>query len=127
MLQLQEQYKDLPVSRADDVYSSATDSYERYYKIGDYEAMPSVTTILEMINKPALRDWKMNKALDYLGGKYAKRHWDSLITTPPWVRYPSSPKAQSFRKKSKDFMARCPGQPTQVRQSPPESSPRRCR
>jgi hypothetical protein len=101
MLQLQEQYKDLSISRADDVYSGATDTYERYYKIGDYEAMPSVTTVLEMINKPALRDWKMNKALDYLGGKYAKRHWDDRIATPPWVRYPTSPKAQSFRTKVK--------------------------
>ena len=101
MLQLQEQYKDLSISRADDVYSGATDTYERYYKIGDYEAMPSVTTVLEMINKPALRDWKMNKALDYLKSKYERRHWDDRIATPPWVRYPSSPKAQSFRTKVK--------------------------
>jgi len=98
MLQLQEQYKDLPVSRADDVYSSATDSYERYYKIGDYEAMPSVTTILEMINKPKLRDYKMNRALDYIQNKYKKRHW---ISTAPWIQYPNSKKAQSFSTKVK--------------------------
>ena len=101
MLELLEQYRGLPISRIDDVYSEATDSYERYYKVGDYEAMPSVTTVLEMINKPRLREWKMNRALDYLGGKYAKRHWDDLITTPPWIRYPSSPRAQSLRKKVK--------------------------
>ena len=101
MLELLEQYRGLPISRVDDVYSSATDSYERYYKVGDYDAMPSVTTVLEMINKPRLREWKMNRALDYLGGKYARRHWDDLITTPPWVRYPSSPRAQSLRKKVK--------------------------
>ena len=64
MLEIQAAYRDLPISRADDNYSSLTDTFERYYKIGDYEAMPSVTTVLEMINKPALRDWKMNKALD---------------------------------------------------------------
>ena len=101
MLELLEQYRGLPISRIDDVYSEATDSYERYYKVGAYDAMPSVTTVLEMINKPALKDWKMNRALDYLGGKYAKRHWDDLITTPPWIRYPSSPRAQSLRKKVK--------------------------
>ena len=101
MLELLEQYRGLPISRIDDVYSDATDSYERYYKVGDYEAMPSVTTVLEMINKPRLREWKMNRALDYLGGKYAKRHWDDRITTPPWVRYPGSPRAQSLRKKVK--------------------------
>ena len=101
MLELQEQYRDLPIAVIDDVYSSATDSLERYYKIGDYDAMPSVTTVLEMINKPALRDWNMNRALDYLGGKYAARHWDNRIATPPWVRYPKSPKAQSLRKKVK--------------------------
>ena len=60
MLELLEQYRDLPISRIDAVYSGATDSYERYYKVGDYDAMPSVTTVLEMINKPALSDWKMN-------------------------------------------------------------------
>ena len=101
MLELLEQYRGLPISRIDDVYSDATDSYERYYKVGDYDAMPSVTTVLEMINKPRLRDYKMNRALDYLGGKYAKRHWDDRITTPPWVRYPGSPRAQSLRKKVK--------------------------
>ena len=101
MLELPKQNRELPIAVIDDVYSSATDSYERYYKIGDYAAMPSVTTVLEMINKPALRDWNMNRALDYLGGKYAARHWDDRIATPPWVRYPSSPKAQSFRKKVK--------------------------
>ena len=101
MLELQEQYRDLPISRIDAVYSGATDTFERYYKVGDYDAMPSVTTILEMISKPALRDWKMNKALDFLKSKYEGRHWDDRIATPPWVRFPSSPKAQSLRKKVK--------------------------
>ena len=101
MLELQEQYRDLSISKVDDVYSSATDIYERWYKVSGYDAMPSVTTILEMISKPALRDWKMNKALDYLKSKFESRHWDDQIATPPWVRYPSSPKAQSFRKKVK--------------------------
>ena len=98
MLELQEQYRDLSISKVDDVYSGATDTYERYYKIGDYEAMPSVTTVLEMINKPALRDWKMNKALDYIQNKYKKRHW---ISTAPWIQYPNSKKAQSFSTKVK--------------------------
>jgi len=101
MLELLEQYRDLPISRIDAVYSGATDTFERYYKVGDYDAMPSVTTVLEMINKPALRDWKMNKALDFLKSKYESRHWDDLIAAPPWVRYPSSPRAQSLRKKVK--------------------------
>ena len=56
MLEIQEQYRDLSISRADDVYSGATDIYERYYKIADFDSMPSVTTVLEMIAKPALRD-----------------------------------------------------------------------
>ena len=86
MLELQEQYRDLSISRADDVYSGATDIYERYYKVADYDSMPSVTTVLEMIAKPALRDWKMNKALDYLKFKYESRHWDTRIATPPWIR-----------------------------------------
>ena len=99
MLEIQEQYRDLSISRADDVYSGATDIYERYYKIADFDSMPSVTTVLEMIAKPALRDWKMNRALDYLKLKYESRHWDTRISTPPWIRYPGSKRAQSLKKR----------------------------
>ena len=98
-LQLREEYRDIPVSRIDDVYSGKTEIYERYYQVGDHESVPSVTTVLEMIAKPRLRDWKMNMALNYLKGKYEARQWDARIAIPPWERYPSSKRAQSFRRR----------------------------
>jgi hypothetical protein len=100
MLELQEQYRDLSISRADDVYSGATDIYERYYKVADYDSFPSVTTVLEMIAKPALRDWKMNRALDYLGAELKKTPWDKMRERIwlPWTRYPKSKTAQRFKR-----------------------------
>ena len=98
MLKIQDQSGDLPIDVIDDVYSGATKLEERYYTIGDYESLPSVTTVLDMIFKPPIVDYKMNRVLDYLQDKYKKQHW---LTTAPWVRYPNSKRAQSFSKRVK--------------------------
>lgn len=102
MLELQEQYRDLPINVIDDVYSGETKLEERYYTIGDYESLPSVTTVLDMIFKPPIVEFKMDRALDYLQNKYKKNHW---LATAPWVRYPNSMKAQSFRRRLKTSWA----------------------
>ena len=98
MLELQEQYRDLPIDVNSNVPSGKTNLLERYYKIGDYESFPSVTTVLDMIFKEPIVEFKMDRALDYLQNKYKKNHW---LTTAPWVRYPKSKRAQSFSKRVK--------------------------
>ena len=102
MLEIQERYRDLPISKADNVPSGKTNLEERYYKIGDYEAMPSVTTVLNMIFKPPIVDYKMNRVLDYLQDKYKKKHW---ISTAPWIRYPNSKRAQTLSTRVKTSWA----------------------
>jgi len=68
-------------NRKDDVWSEKTQMFERYYQIGDMPAMPSVTTVLDMIGKPGLRDWKMNKAWE---------HAYNVAIAEPWPQCPES-------------------------------------
>ena len=76
------EYAEMSVNhRADDVWSGDTQMYERYYQIGDMPSMPSVTTVLDMIGKPGLRDWKMNKAWEHAYG---------VAMAEPWPQCPES-------------------------------------
>ena len=76
------EYAELAVNhRADDVWSERTQMYERYYQIGDMPSMPSVTTVLDMIGKPGLRDWKMNKAWEHAYGVAIKEPWPQCPET----------------------------------------------
>ena len=74
------EYAELAVThRADDVWSGDTQMFERWYQIGDMPSMPSVTTVLDMIGKPGLRDWKMNKAWE---------HAYNVAMAEPWPQCP---------------------------------------
>ena len=81
-LSLLPEYAGLEVThRKDDVWSGETQMFERWYQIGTMPSMPSVTTVLDMIGKPGLRDWKMNKAWE---------HAYNVAIADPWPQCPES-------------------------------------
>ena len=101
MLELQQQYRELPIEVIDAYQPSGkTDLLERHYKIGDYESLPSVTTVLSMIFKAPLMDYKMDRVLDYLQAELKKTPWDKMHERIwlPWARYPKSKTAQRFKR-----------------------------
>jgi len=100
MLELQEQYRDLPIDVNSNVPSGKTNLVERYYKIGDYESFPSVTTVLDMIFKAPIVEFKMERALDYVQAELKKTPWDKMHDRIwlPWMRYPNSKKAQRIKR-----------------------------
>jgi hypothetical protein len=100
MLEIQEQYRDLPIDVNSNVPSGKTNLLERYYTIGDYESLPSVTTVLDMIFKPPIVEFKMDRALDYVQAELKKTPWNKMHDRIwlPWMRYPKSKRAQKIKR-----------------------------
>ena len=59
-----------------------TDSGSRIYKIkkedGSIISLSSVTTILGVLDKPALKSWMINKAVDYVK-HLVKSYWNATV------------------------------------------------
>ncbi len=60
----------------------------RFYKIEGFastELYPSVTTVLEMINKPYLRQWDTRTALESVRTQLTSQQGNGLASNPEWL------------------------------------------
>lgn len=63
----------------DDKWSDNRGQSERYYHISDWDPMPSVTTVLDMISKPPLKAWFQKISLKKL---------EEIALATPWPEKP---------------------------------------